>query len=120
ESHVIAYDAEGNARASRFLWTLEMLGHQQVSLLDGGIKAWLAEGHLVKQGQETRQPSASHRHYQGDLIADKTYILAHLSDPDVLILDARSPAEYYGKDIRAQRGGHIPGAVNFEWNRAID
>lgn len=120
ESHVVAYDAEGNGRASRFLWTLEVLGHKQVSLLDGGIRAWLAEGHSVKQGQETRQPSSFHRDYKDDQIADKEYILAHLLDPNVLVLDARSPAEYHGKDIRAQRGGHIPGAVNFEWTRAMD
>lgn len=120
ESHVIAYDAEGNGRASRLLWTLEELGHEQFSLLDGGLKAWLIEGHSVRQGRETRAPSHFHGCYQGSRAVDKEYILAHLSDPEVVILDARSPAEYQGEYVRAQRGGHIPGAVNFEWTRAID
>jgi thiosulfate/3-mercaptopyruvate sulfurtransferase len=89
-------------------------------LLDGGLKAWLIEGHPVKQDRETRPPSHFHGTYQGNKVADKKYILAHLFDPNVVILDARSPAEYHGEDVRAQRGGHIPGAVNFEWIRAID
>jgi thiosulfate/3-mercaptopyruvate sulfurtransferase len=120
ESHVVAYDDEGNGRASRLVWTLEELGHERFSLLDGGLKAWLIEGHPVKQDRETRLPSHFRGTYQGNKVADKKYILAHLFDPDVVILDARSPAEYHGEDIRAQRGGHIPGAVNFEWMRAID
>lgn len=120
DSHVVAYDAEGNGRASRFLWTLEVLGHERLSLLDGGLKAWLAERHPVKEGCEIRQPQHFHGNYYRDRVADKAYILAHLPDPDVVILDARSPAEYHGDHLRAQRGGHIPGAVNFEWTEAID
>lgn len=120
ESSVVAYDAEGNGRASRFLWTLEMFGHERFSLLDGGLKAWLAEGHPVKEGREIRQPRHFHGVCQQDRVADKEYILARLSDPEVIILDARSPAEYHGDTLRAQRGGHIPGAVNFEWTQAID
>ena len=44
ELHVVAYDAEGNGRASRLLWTLAVLGHERVSLLNGGIHAWDAAG----------------------------------------------------------------------------
>ena len=39
---------------------------------------------------------------------------------DVVIFDVRSPAEYSGEDVRAARGGHIPGAVNMNWTDAID
>jgi thiosulfate/3-mercaptopyruvate sulfurtransferase len=120
ERHVVAYDAEGNGRAARFLWTLEELGYEQFSLLDGGMKAWLAEGYPLRSGREIQPSSHFHGHYQGDKMADKEYILAHLSASNVVILDARSPAEYRGAYIRAQRGGHIPGAVNFEWTQALD
>jgi thiosulfate/3-mercaptopyruvate sulfurtransferase len=37
----------------------------------------------------------------------------------VAVLDARSPGEYTGRDVRARRGGHIPGAVNVEWTRHL-
>lgn len=37
----------------------------------------------------------------------------------MVLVDARTPAEYAGKDVRAKRGGHIPGAVNIEWKRNL-
>ncbi len=52
--------------------------------------------------------------------ADKSHILAHLDDPDVVLLDARTPAEFSGANPGAQRGGHIPGAVNMDWMAALD
>ncbi len=55
-----------------------------------------------------------------DVVADKAYILAHLDDLGVVILDTRSPAEFSGIDIRAARGGHIPGAINMDWILAMD
>ena len=51
---------------------------------------------------------------------DKDYILAHLKDPAVVLLDARSPDEYTGRTKRAARVGHIPGAVNYNWTDAMD
>ena len=48
------------------------------------------------------------------------YVLQRLGDPTVAILDARSVAEYDGKDKRARRVGHIPGAVNLNWTTTID
>ena len=42
-----------------------------------------------------------------------------LRDPGVVVLDTRSAAEFTGRDVRARRGGHIPGAVNVEWTRNL-
>jgi thiosulfate/3-mercaptopyruvate sulfurtransferase len=119
---VVAYDEEGNGRAGRLLWTLATLGHAQVSLLNGGIHAWeAAVGPLETQ---IRQPP--HSAYQARFtdpptaIADKNYILARLGQPDLALLDTRTPAEFAGLDQRAVRGGHIPGAVNLPWTDAMD
>jgi thiosulfate/3-mercaptopyruvate sulfurtransferase len=120
EKHVVAYDKDGNARAARLLWTLEALGHTRLSLLDGGLPAWQAAGLGLETGASAPQPGVFKAHYQPSVRADKDYILAHLKDPDVVIVDCRSPAEYSGQDKRAARGGHIPGAVNFDWTLAFD
>ncbi|MBI4184506.1 MAG: sulfurtransferase [Proteobacteria bacterium] len=118
--HVVACDADGGGKASRLLWTLDVVGHQGVSLLDGGLQAWLAGGHPVEEGLRppptARYPVAG----RGEAVADRDYILARLGDPGVVILDSRTPAEYAGRDVRAARGGHIPGAVNFDWTLAMD
>jgi len=50
-----------------------------------------------------------------DRLATKDWVLANLANPTVLFLDVRSPAEYTGEEAMAERGGHIPGAVNLEW-----
>lgn len=120
--HVVAYDNEGNGRASRLLWTLDVCGHHHWSLLDGGSHAWFNEGHPGESGTNT--PAATHFPVelppQPPALADRDWILRHLDDAGVALLDARSPAEFDGTDVRAARGGHIPGAVNLEWTRVLD
>ena len=121
ESHVVAYDDEGNGRAGRFLWTLDVLGHPHFSLLNGGLQAWMAAGKPLQQDIVAPTPSAYPARYANpEALADKDYVLSHLGQADLALLDVRSPAEYQGQDVRAARGGHIPGAVNMNWTNAMD
>lgn len=120
-SHVVAYDDEGGGFASRLLWTLDALGHPRLSLLNGGLQAWVSEGWPL----DSKVISPVSSHYQARFanlaaVANKDYILSRLGQPDLVLLDTRSPAEYHGSDRRAARGGHIPGAVNMNWVLAID
>jgi len=121
EHHVVAYDGEGGGKASRLLWTLAIAGHQKLSLLNGGLQAWQSEQRALSS--EPKPPIPSQYQVQlhnQDMIASREYILAHLNEPAIKLLDARSPAEYSGADVRALRGGHIPGAINFDWLNGID
>ncbi|SCZ49998.1 sulfurtransferase [Thiohalomonas denitrificans] len=122
EHHVVAYDDEGGGKAARLLWTLEILGHGRYSLLNGGLHAWAGEGFPLERAPTPIEPSAYHAALDRDseAIADADYILAHLDDPSVALLDARSPGEFDGSKKFAARGGHIPGAVNMEWTEAMD
>ena len=119
-THVVAYDNEGGGRASRLLWTLQVAGHTRYSLLNGGFKAWRDEGRPSEIRHRQRTAHSCTVHIDTGAIADKAYILEHLHDPAISLVDCRSPGEYAGVDLRARRGGHIPGAVNIEWNRALD
>ena len=119
-THVVAYDDEGGGRAGRLLWTLEVAGHTRFSLLNGGLHAWANEGHSLSDAPV--RPSAAEftvRHTD-EPVADRAYVLEHLYDSGVVVLDARSPQEFQGVDVRAQRGGHIPNAVNVDWTNAMD
>ena len=121
DTHVVAYDRDGNAKASRLLWTLDVIGHQRNSLLNGGFAAWIDERRPVESGEPAaRQRSDYHGAAPGPARADKEYILAHLNDPKVVVVDCRSAAEFTGADRRSARPGHIPGAVNFDWTNAVD
>jgi thiosulfate/3-mercaptopyruvate sulfurtransferase len=120
EQHVVAYDDEGGGKAGRLLWTLDMLGHGRASMLNGGIHAWANEGHPLAGVSPGPAPSDYQAQVCGDAAADKDYILARIGAADVVFLDTRTPEEYRGINVRAERGGHIPGAVNFNWVNAID
>lgn len=123
QTHVIAYDDEGGGRACRFLWTLQCIGHQHLSLLNGGLQAWAAEGYPLEQALNFPQlANQVHRdiRYRPEPIADKPFILEHLDDDSTIILDTRSPQEYNGLKVFAARGGHMPGAVNYDWINAMD
>lgn len=120
DHHVVAYDDEGNGRASRLLWTLDAVGHSGSSLINGGLRAWLADDQPTESGSRSVAPSRYPVHIIGDAVADKDYLLAHLNDPAVAIVDTRTPEEFTGINVRAARGGHIPGAINFNWTDAMD
>lgn len=120
DSHVVAYDNEGGGRASRLLWTLDTIGHPYYSLLNGGLHAWLNDRRPVSTEPVKRTRSQYTVKFRDVVTADKSYIMNHLRDPNMVIVDTRTPAEYRGETRRADRAGHIPGAVNFDWVNAID
>lgn len=121
DCHVVAYDDEGGSKACRLLWTLDVAGHKHFSLLDGGLQAWINENHPVSsQAEEISETEYTVKYSNTKATTDKKYILSHLDKQSVTLVDARTPGEYEGTDKRAHRGGHIPGAINLEWARAID
>ncbi|MCW8889368.1 MAG: sulfurtransferase [Sedimenticola sp.] len=118
--HVVAYDDEGGGKAGRLLWTLEAMGHPHCSLLNGGLHAWANEGHPVEQTPNTPNPKPFTAHPSNVPVADAEYIMQHLETKTLALLDARTPDEYNGNKRYAERGGHIPGAVNMDWMLALD
>ncbi len=122
QTEIIAYDDEGGGKAARLIYTLAVAGHGVMKLLNGGLQAWSA-AQLPLTPQAPAEPKATEyavTYSHQDLLADRDYILAHLDDPAMVVIDARSPGEYAGTDVRANRGGHIPGAINQDWLTLMD
>lgn len=120
QKHVVAYDDEGGGKAARLLWTLDILGHTRFSLLDGGLHAWANEGHRLDAGAVKPRAGSFNARRQDEGLADTAYLLRHLDDDDVVLLDVRTLEEYRGQQRYAARGGHIPGAIHWEWTSALD
>lgn len=120
EQHVIVYDDEGGGWAGRLIWTLDVLGHQHYSYLDGGLPAWLGEGRPVQASVNIGKRSDYHVTIDRSVIAEADDIMARLGDTNLAIWDARSSVEYEGIKVLAERGGHIPGAVNLDWLELMD
>jgi thiosulfate/3-mercaptopyruvate sulfurtransferase len=105
---VVIYD-DGTLYAARLWWVLHQLGHKDKRILNGGLPAWTAAGGKTESGASTVEPAAEP--YKGtpnpDAIATLDEVKAALDDPNVVLVDARTPEEY--------RDGHIPGAININF-----
>ncbi len=120
DTHVVAYDDDNGCHATRLLWTLETIGHRKYSLLNGGFAAWDEAAYPISDKPSSPSPVIYSVKLNSSTFADFDYLRANIDNPDTVILDTRSAAEYEGRDVRAKRGGHIPNAIHFEWSRCID
>uniref|UniRef100_UPI001654145F sulfurtransferase n=2 Tax=Pseudomonadota TaxID=1224 RepID=UPI001654145F len=110
---VVAYDAQGGAYAARLWWLLRWLGHDSVAVLDGGLQAWEAAGEPL--ATDVPQPAAGDFRAAAPLesTVDAAAVLANVTSPTRVVIDARAPDRYRGENETIDRvGGHIPGARN--------
>lgn len=122
ETAVVAYDEASGRSAARLWYILTLHGHARSALLNGGFSKWKAEGRPVERQVPPPCPSPSPAFMpllQPALICAAPAVMER--EPGLLILDVRSEGEFSGKLLTggAKRGGHIPGAVNWEWSRAV-
>jgi len=121
DAHVICSDDEGGGWAGRLIWVLDCIGHSNYSYLNGGSIAWKEAGLPTESGM-TEAKASDYR--IGSIHPEATFtkeqILENIGKSDFAIWDARSAAEYTGEKVISKRGGHIPGAVNYEWTKGMD
>ena len=119
---VVVYDERSGDRAARAFWFLELFGHPDVRVLDGGFGAWTRAGYAFTAIAEA--PVATE--WQG---ARRTEILAtygrarsshgSAKQAGAVILDTRTPENIAARLVRAARGGAIPGSVHLEWTHNL-
>ena len=107
---VVAYDDAGAMFAARLWWTLTYYGHDKVVILDGGWQKWTGEGRPVTTEIPQFPPATFTPHINPAIRRTIDEVAAAPSDTK--LIDVRTPAEYTGEASRAQRSGHIPGAIN--------
>ncbi len=116
ETTVVTYAEDDNPYAARLAWTLLFYGHAKTLVLDGGYDKWAAEGRPTSLLPTAAVALSHYRVSQpGKARAEADYVLTQLGNPAVLIWDTRTPEEYEGSKVRADRGGHIPGATHLNW-----
>ena len=117
---VVACDDEGGGWAGRLLWTLEAIGHTSWKYLDGGVHAWQADGYDFTVETSDRSACEVPIELNSRVIAEIAQVRAAIDGNGTQVWDARSPAEYTGERVFANRGGHIPGAINIDWLELMD
>ncbi|MGH8071853.1 MAG: sulfurtransferase [Candidatus Entotheonellia bacterium] len=116
---VVGYDDHGGLGPARLWWVLDYYGHTKAKILNGGWNTWVKEKRPVTADVPTPQAAPFTVKVDPSKICFVDALLADMKRPNVVIVDARSPAEYTGFDVRAKRGGHIPGAINMDWTRHV-
>ncbi|KAI5087521.1 3-mercaptopyruvate sulfurtransferase, partial [Silurus meridionalis] len=125
DTHVVVYDCSdlGSFSAPRVWWMFRLFGHRSVSVLSGGMKAWLQEGHPV-----TDLPTAPQRvsfRAQRNPNWVKTYedVLQNLTDRKYQLVDARMEGRFRGLEPEPREDtepGHIPGSINMPFPSFMD
>jgi thiosulfate/3-mercaptopyruvate sulfurtransferase len=120
DTTVIAYDDVGSQLAARLFFVLEYYGHTRTRVLNGGLTKWRREGRPLSRAVPAIEAKRFEPRTRREVLATAAEVKADLGKPEVCLIDARSPEEYAGQDVRARRGGHIPGATNVEWTRTLN
>lgn len=118
EKKVVFYDDISGMLAARGVWMLLYFSHQNVLMLDGGIKKWKKENLPTETRPNGFKPSEFSGKINPDIIAGFEYIKENLNS--VTIIDARSEGEYNGTIIRAAQSGHVPNSINLDWNKNVN
>ena len=119
---VVSFSGDWVTPAARVYLTLDYAGLRgRVSLLDGGLTAWRAEGRPLSKETPPTRAGSFHSTPESDVVVSASWVTSHLQDPQVKVVDARSPEFYLDTvDNMMPRGGHIAGAVNIPFEDLVD
>ncbi len=113
----IVYGSRGTWNPYFGLYTLQYFGGRNVRVYHEGIEDWAGAGRPLSRDAPHLPPVALTLKVNPTAAVTTNEMVARLNDPNVQIVDARTPQEFAGEDIRALRGGHIPGAINIPYEQ---
>jgi thiosulfate/3-mercaptopyruvate sulfurtransferase len=115
DDRIVVYDVRGVVSAARVWWTFRAFGHERVAVLDGGLRAWIAEGRPTTAGA----PSPTRRQFRArlrpELVRDFDFMRRNVGTRAEQVVDARSRGRFNATEPEPRpglRGGHIPGSLN--------
>ena len=111
DSLIVVYDANQMFSSPRAWWMFRAMGHERVAVLDGGLLAWQDAGYSSEEGGEKTPDIGDFTAVKNDRFINAEYVMGHLSDPDTMILDARSDDRF--------TAGHMPGAKNLPYSHLL-
>ena len=123
DTHVVAYDTPGLYSAARVWWLFRQYGYDKVSILDGGLKHWKAEGRPLQAGPVDYAPAAFTIGQARDLLALWPHVLDVSNGVAEQLIDARTPGRFAGTEqdrYPGARPGHIPNSLNLYWADLLD
>jgi thiosulfate/3-mercaptopyruvate sulfurtransferase len=123
EATVVVYDGQGIFSAPRVWWSLRVMGFPKVFVLDGGLKAWRAEGRLLESALPAPVATVVTPAFDPGKIRHLDDIRALLDSRAAQIVDARAAPRFNGDAPEPRAGlrsGHMPGARNVPWSGLLN
>ena len=115
ESEVVVYGSGNILWATRVFWALELYGNRNAKVLNGGFAKWAEEERELTTDVPSFAAATFTINFDPLLVGTFEEVQAAVEEGNAVVLDNRSAGEYAGRDVRADRGGHIPGAINQDW-----
>ena len=112
---IVLYGAKAHTSPYFGYITLRYLGGSDARVYHGGMDDWKAAGKPIATDPVKLPPVSFRAQVNPDVILSTREVISRLGAPGIQIVDARTEKEFSGEDIRALRGGHIPGAVNIPY-----
>ena len=113
----IVYGSRGTWNPYLALYALQYFGGSNVRVYHDGIEDWVAAGRAISRDASQLPPVALKLEINPTVAVTTKEVVGRLNNPSVQIVDARTLQEFRGEDIRAIRGGHIPGAINIPYEQ---
>ena len=123
DDHVVVYDNSGMQTSPRVWWTLRVFGHRRVSVLDGGMRKWRAEGRPVAADAPAVAPTRYTAKLDASMVRSIQDVRGNIESRSEQVLDARSAGRFAGTEPEPRpqcRPGHIPGSLNLPSATLVD
>ncbi len=128
DTTIILYGDNNNWFAAWAYWLLKYYGHENLKIIDGGRKKWVAENRpLTTEVPQYPKSNYTIENVNKHFRALRDDVMQRLGDENVGLVDVRSPDEFTGKILAppglkelSLRGGHIPGAKNIPWSSVVN
>jgi thiosulfate/3-mercaptopyruvate sulfurtransferase len=122
-SKIVAYDSLGIYSSPRAWWLFQIMGHENVWVLDGGLPAWVkADFPIEKISPNTFTPGNFESNFNPSMVKNTADVLANIKSKAAVLIDARSNDRFLGLTPEPRAGlhsGHIPGAINIPYTDLV-
>ena len=122
KDHIVVYDGAGLFAAARVWWTFRAMGAANVSILEGGVPKWRAEGKAWTDAKSVKPRKTFHAAFKSEGVADLALVKQALESNAAQIVDARPADRFRGEAPEPRPGlasGHMPGSFNVQFGDVV-
>tara|TARA_B100000795_G_scaffold269877_1_gene260855 strand:- start:248 stop:1096 length:849 start_codon:yes stop_codon:yes gene_type:complete len=124
DSIIVVYDSLGIYSSPRVWWMFQLMGFENIAVLDGGFPEWKSKEYPTEDSQNhSYKPGDFAVNYQKNKIKFTNDVFLAIKNETILIADARSKGRFYATEIEPRtevKGGHIPNSISMPYSEIIE